>query len=273
MAKSGNTQTGALLFLYGNNSLTTQLKRGRLPLQQNWAFLEPFLSIDHWQGASNAVSEAEMTAGYQREYEKLPDKVRMWLSFNDFLGQKDKFTVQVKDHILSHQSSLKVVGYPKARFSKTAYLRLFDSPTCQFGWTDQADLFTGICVALRQQAICLKPMPGTPIVLQPVRYGVHHEFKATSDNPLPGAFMDVEENKSRGEWRAILPSRSDDTPAIKIKRQDIQQIYVSVMTPEETITDLQQLIRTDLNFRHVELFLVKPEGDAWRLTAEHLPTD
>ncbi|MEJ2042459.1 MAG: hypothetical protein P8X74_00405 [Reinekea sp.] len=269
-----NLQSSPLLYLYGSAQLIAALKRGRLPLQRDWAFVEPFLSLHRWSaGVGDHISESELQTGFRREYEKLPDNIRMWLSFDDFLAQRDRLEVQVRSEVLASRQHRQVDAYPAKRFEKSACLRLFDSATCYYGWSILAEHFTGIAVAIRKQATCLQPMPGAPVILDPVQYGTAHEFHPSEDNPLPGAFFDVEENRLQGEWRAIVPARDSDSVMLKFKRNDIQRIYVSVLTPYEIVSEIKQLIQQDLNFRHVDLFRVSPDAVYWRLTADRIEID
>jgi hypothetical protein len=246
-------------------------------MQQDWAFLQPFLGLGEWHTSSapHSVTEEEMNEGYLREYQKLPENVRLWLPFDAFLKQKGKLEAQVKAAVLTSRSSApkSSLGYAQKRFEKTAFMRLFNSATNHFGWFNLAAQFTGICIGVRPKASCFQAMPGVPVVLQPVQYGKSHQFQSSEHNPLPGAFLDVAEHESFGEWRAIVPNRNDDPMTLKIKRQDVQRIYYSVMTPDSVVQELHDLVKHDLKFRHVALYRVLPDASYWRLTAEAITSE
>ena len=265
-----------LLYLYGSVELLVHLKRSCLLMCQDWSFLQPFLSLGQWHdGPIKQISEQDMIEGYQREYQKLPENVRLWLPFDAFLKQKGKLEAQIRASVMLHKSAQPqmTAGYSQQRFDKTAYLRLFDKATCHFGWSVLASQFTGLCVGLRQQASCFQPAPGSPVLLQAVQYGIEHPYQVSAGNPLPGAFVDVVEHQAFGEWRAIVPNRSDEPVALRLKRHDVQCIYYSVLTPEDVVQALHVLVQQDLNFRHVALYRLLPDAASWRLTAERVVFD
>lgn len=270
--KAETKQTGAsTLHLYGGADLLQRLKDGRIPLQTDWSFLQPYLSFDRWHGGKQQpVSEQEVLDGLKIHYEQLPSNIKGLLSFEDFLQQREKLEPQIRQQIKQQRTST-VQGYTLDRFDKAAFLRLYTSALNNDAWRYQAEDFSGLCIALRSSAAALTARKGYPALLKPVSQGKDHDVKASAHNPLPGAFMDVETSASEGEWRLVLPRSEDVDAGIKLSKGDVTRIYVATAASEELVDAVQKLVGYDLRFRQCSVFQVIPDVAHWKLTAVPLP--
>jgi hypothetical protein len=254
------------LFYYGDSSAVGWLKKGRFTLSTDWTMLQPYLSfMNYHQSKVAPVTEAEIQTELTLEYEKLPETIRSLLSFDDFLQQRDKFEAGIRSKILSRRQQQEAQGYPTHRISQTGFLRLYDSATLDWAWQQLSNAFSGLCIEINRSAPCFHRQTSNPALLKPVKYGAAHDTKPTAENPVPGAFSDVEHNSGHGEWRFIRPVSKGVT--VKLTKGDVLAIYVSIHTPTETVDMIRELIALDLRYRSCVLYEVYPDATTWRLTA------
>ncbi len=259
-------------FYYGDRQLLNQLKNAKLPLQQDWSLLEPYVRFDQWHtNLHQPVTEQEILAGLQQEYDKLPMSIRGLLAFEDFLAKRDTFEADIRRKVMASRSQATgPAAYSQNRLSKAGFIRLFSTATSDYGWRTLADQHQGLCIAISSQASFLRPKAGQPVMLKPVQYGLPHDTQVSPTNPIPGAFSDAEENKARAEWRAVYPVPAMADSALKLAKNDITQIYVSVCASEELLEQVKQLVRLDLRYRKTQVLQVTPDASRWRLTAREI---
>jgi len=266
--KSGfMNESQSTLFYYGSEQLLTQLKAGKLDISRDWSMLEPYISFERWHnGNAQIITDQELQIGFRQEYEKLPENIRNLLSFDDFFAQRDKMEAQVRAKILRSRTT-SVQGYQRSRVDNAGFLRLFSSALNHFGWQSLAANFSGLCIAINRHASGLQASAGRPSIVKPVQYGQQHALLVDAENVIPGAFQDAEEHKGRAEWRMVTPTNKIDQPTVKLQKNDVSEIYLSVHASSELIESVKQLVALDLRYRRTRLMEVFPDATKWRLTA------
>ncbi|EAR09335.1 hypothetical protein [Reinekea blandensis] len=268
--RSQNQKQSPYLHLYGDDTLLRAVKNGRIPLQTDWSFLQPYLSFVQWHDRKQQpVSEQEILSALKAHYEKLPDTIRSLLSFEDFLQQRDKLEPDIRQTIRRKRRS-GVQGYAVERLDKAAFLRLYSSALIDSAWQRHGAGFQGVCFCLRSDAALLTPKPGYPALLKPVGYGQAHQVAPSSENPVPGAFTGPETDAAEAEWRLVLPRGEAEVPSARLTKGDVVRIYLGPLADTELVKSVRHLVRFDQRFRHCDLFQVVPDVAHWKLTAQPL---
>lgn len=267
------TSMDASLHLYGSNGLLSHLKNGRLPLMQGDSLWSPFLDAGlKGRQTSAPISDREIDQEMQHQYNRLPKHISALLSFDAFKMQSEKLLPSVIEAIqLKRQAApVEVLDqYSKARISKVSYLRLFSSAMCHFGWRDLADDFTGMCIELNANHAVFSSDQDRLALVKPVAYGATHDYQVSAANPIPGFFMDCEENAPRQEWRAAFLFK-EQQKTLKLANKAVRHIFLSIYSTAEEIDAVQRLVSQDIRYRHVGVSLVLPDEQRWRLRVEPL---
>jgi len=257
-------------YLYGNPSILSQLKKGVLPLSTDFSMFEPYLSYDNWyQGKTSPVTEQEFQRGLEQEYKKLPENVKMFLSFVDFSKQSDKLAESIKGKILRTRTT-NLKGFDRSRIEKSAYMRLFPVATSDFAWRRLAGNYSGLCLAISSKAQLFTSGTGKPVSLQAVKYGQKHALAVDKNTPVPGLFDHSAEYALQKEWRAAYVASLYPNSEIKITKNDLRGIYVPSTAPASLLNQVKNLVKQDLRYRHVDLFEVFPDASQWRLSARKM---
>lgn len=274
MKLANTNNTAGTFYIYGTGETLDELKKGVITLQDDWSFLEPYVSFGALQAEKHSpVRESDIMAALEREFQKLPDNIRGLLSFDDFLKQRNKLEPNILKQLKSEKQNQSLSGYEKARFQKVALLRLFPTATNPFAWEHLAGQYQGICIGLSASASFLKPRTGQPALLKPVQYGAEHSVNISADNPAPGAFEDVEHRQDNQEWRLLLPKNKAGVTQIKFSRSDIVGLYSSAHTSSALQDAMAHLVQFDQRFKSAQLYQVLPDIKRWKLTVEPVISD
>lgn len=261
------TNNNAKLYFYGDETLIQTLKSGYLPLSDNWNFLKPYYDFSRWENTRvTSLSESEFEVELQREYDSLPDVVRLMLTFEDFLIKKEELRPAITTRVLAERQPSEQ-GYSADRLTKVWNMRLFDAAVCPFAWEQLAGHHGGFCAAIDSQSAMFESGSSLPALLKPVVYGDGHDVSRRSNNPLPGALADVAEHSSNGEWRALFPKTSFEQSRIKVASGQVRELYVGALASDSTRQSLTNLVQLDLRFRSTQLYEVLPDASKWRLTS------
>lgn len=255
------------LYFYSDGQLLKSLKRGVLPVSKPIEWLTPFIQFDRWSKKQTLqVTEEEFHAELRHEYQRLPENIRLLLSFEDFESQSARFEASIRQSVLNRRQDNVKPSYDLTRLSATRALRLWPSAVLEYGWQYQANDYTGLCLGLSANSRLFQSTSQKPSVLSAVSYGAEHDPRVRSAMPLPGLFHDVPENEARGEWRYAVPAKSVSNDELKLPSSSVQEIYYSVKADAELIGELKKLIKLDLRYRQVTLLQVVPDELKWRLT-------
>ena len=262
--------SGSSYFLYGDSTLIRHLKHGELPVISNWQFLHPFLNHSGRIAAEQAVvTEQDVEAEQQRQYQLLPDAIRALLSFADFCKQKGEIRKQVVAGAKLNKSRQGSQGYNLRSLEKLVMMRLYSSPVCHYGWLHQAASYQGLCIGLDASHSFFSSEKGRPVQVKAVEYGGYHRFKPEPDNPFPGLFFDHGDMEKMAEWRFICPRQhtvSQEGQRVKISPSLVQSIGWSTETPDAHKEHVENLVRQDMRYRHVELLEIMPDAAIWALS-------
>lgn len=267
------TKMDASLHLYGSNSLLSHLKNGRLPLSQDDSMLSPYLETGLEGRLTQApITEHEINQEMQRQYESLPSPISALLGFEDYKKQSEKLMPSIIEAIQVKRQATQtdiVDQYSKARIAKVSYLRLFNSAMSQFGWEILAKGFTGMCIELNANHEVFNTNQDRLALVKPVVYGATHDFQVSNVNPIPGFFMDCEENAPRQEWRAAFLFK-EQQETLKVASSAVKHIYLSVNATLDEIEAVKRFVSQDIRYRHVGVSLVLPDEQRWRLRVKPL---
>ncbi|MFQ3228843.1 hypothetical protein [Reinekea sp.] len=267
------TKMDASLHLYGSNGLLGHLKNGRLPLSQGDSMLNPYLETGLEGRQTHApIPDHEIEQEMKRQYESLPSHISALLGYEDYKKQSEKLMPSIIDAIqLKRKGAQADVSdqYNKARFAKVSYLRLFNSAKCHFGWETLANNFTGMCIELKANHEVFSSNQDRLALIKPVGYGATHDFQVSAANPIPGFFMDCEENAPRQEWRAAFLFK-EQQQTLKLASAAVKHIYLSANATAEDIDAVKRFVSQDIRFRHVGVSLVLPDEQRWRLRVKPL---
>lgn len=264
------SRAGGRLHLFGPASLLNWLKAGYLPMQPGAALAFPFAQFDRWQQErqkQRPVSEEALDAEWLHQYEALPEAVRGLLSFEHFRAQGGAIEADVRAAARRREGGDQP-HYDTGWQGQARLMRLFASPVCYYGWSDLAERFSGVAIALNSAHKSLASSRERPSLLGPVRYGQAHRFKISADNPFPGLLEDHAAQADNQEWRLLMPAKTTplyrDKPALPLGRELVRAIYWSVATPAEVVEAIRALKR-DMRFRAIELGCVTPDAHRWQL--------
>ncbi len=258
------------LYLFGSEALLASLKQGYIPFGSDVSFLEPFINFAQFhQEHKQPVTSSEFLTQLKVEYDKLPDNIRCFLSFDDFQNRSDSLAESINNKVLSGRKP-KAHGYDVSRLEKAAFLRLFESPVSNYGWTELARNYKGMCIGLKTQSSLFESCESRVNLLAPVQYGAEHETQVSVKNPFPGFFMDDLEFQNRREWRSIYVKSQLAEDGLKLPKGALVQAYISISADVDFKADVLRFFSQDMRFRSASLFEVVPDIKRWGLTAHRM---
>jgi hypothetical protein len=267
------TKMDASLHLYGSIGLLGQLKNGRLPLSNGDSMLSPYLETGIEGRLTQApITDHEINQEMQKQYASLPGHISALLGFEDYKKQSEKLMPSIIEAIQKKRQASQIDildQYSKVRIAKVGYLRLFNSATSHFGWEALAHNFTGMCVELNANHEIFSTNQNRLALVKPVVYGGTHDYQVSNVNPIPGFFRDCEENELRQEWRAAFLFK-EQQETLKLASTAVKHIYLSVNATVGDIEAVKRFVSQDIRYRHVEISLVLPDEQQWRLRVKPL---
>lgn len=243
------------MFIFLTLAQISDLKRLKLPMISVADLGDPFIlnrRVDHQQEEQAPLSESEFADGVRAIYDKLEPHIQSMVSWDYYLeqakGNRDKF-----EPMLQNQNRIEDVLLADVKhYQKVHCLRFYPHVNSEALW--QQTGLDSIAVELNTDADFFRAghFEGKPQMFKPVQYDDLRPEPPSSLEPFPAAFKRPEHFAYQQEWRLLRPSLTQSLCAIP--KELIKGIFLGVHCSPELSQNMIELVKRDIQFRHVDLW-------------------
>lgn len=231
------------------------LKMMKLPMVSVADLEDPFISnrrVDHMQPEQVPLSDLEFAEGLKGVYEGLEPHIKSMVSWDYYLQQakqnREKF-----EPMLQTQNAPQGKSLPNPNDYKSVHcLRLFERIDEEGVWSrfghDAIALELDVQSPFFQDAHYNRK----PQLFKPVVYDDLRPNPPSQKDPFPAAFTRSQHLAFEKEWRLLRPSLKDSLVAIP--KGIVKGIYVGLDCPGNVTQNMIELVKRDLQFRHIPLW-------------------
>lgn len=233
------------------------LKSLKLVFQSLTVLNDPFIlnSKVHRSHQETQMSESEFAVALRDIYDALEPNIKAMVSWEYYLEQakqnKDKFEPTLK----ASKATIIPLADP-TYYGKVGCLRLFDSIVLDNLWINHGEQHQGIAVELdiQHEFFTGKTCEKGPQMFQSVVYDDLRPPMPSSQQPFPALFTRPEHLAYEREWRLVRPLKvAMKDEAMKCPKAVIKSLNLGLHCSTAIAEEIAQLVKLDLQFRHVTL--------------------
>ncbi len=202
-----------------------------------------------------ALSESEFEGALIGVYENMEPHIKAMVSWEYYLQQAQKNKEKIEASLVAAKAPPPLLASPK-QYSKVGVLRLFSSLQKASLWDSYGEQHRGVAIELdvSHDYFSLARCDGGPQIFQAVNYDDLRPPLPTKTQPFPAIFCRPEHYAYEQEYRLLrLLKASDKSEEFKLPKAVIKGIYLGLDCPRNLVDELVQLVKIDLQFRHVVL--------------------
>jgi hypothetical protein len=254
------------LFLYCTEKGLTWLREGRLPFLEAKSLMDPFINNTAINPTveSIAVSDEELRIELKANYDALPESLSSLITFEYFKEQalQDRSSIEAN---IRKRSLPTVNTIASNQLKKLTLLCLYERPDNPTLWQYHGDNHQGVVIELDQthEFFTSPKYKDSPQIFLPVKYGSDRPLKLQDSHPFASLFHRGDTFSNEREWRVLRPINVADkmltTQENSVHLHSIQKNIIKSVTfgsaiPSEFKEKLMSLLKTDLRYRHVDIF-------------------
>lgn len=233
----------------------SDFKRLKLPMISVADLADPFIlnrRVDHQQEEQAPLSESEFADGVKGIYDKLEPHIQSMVSWEYYLEQAKDNREKFEPMLQNQQRHDDVALADSKLYQKVNCLRLFPSVNSEALW--QVTGLNSIAVELNTDSDFFRQAhyDGKPQMFRPVQYDDLRPEAPSSKSPFPAALKRPEHFAYQQEWRLLRPMLTEAFTSIS--KDLIKGIYLGVHCSTEVSQNMIDLVKRDLQFRHVPLW-------------------
>lgn len=205
-----------------------------------------------------AMSDSEFAESLKSHYESMDDAMKNMVSWEYYLEQAKKNRDNIEAQ-LQKPAKPNTSHFPnKKHYASVCCLRVFTGLQKDALWQHYADDHSGFAVALDVNHDYLQSMhyAEQPQLFKPVIYDDTRPAQPTRTDPFPALFHRPHHWQFECESRLVRPKAAADKEDVlfKIPKGLITGIYLGMQVPKSLVQEFRQLIKLDLNFRHMPIY-------------------
>ena len=233
------------------------LKNLKLVFQSTDAICDPFIINKrvHRSHQETRLSDSEFEQALKTVYENMEPHIKAMVSWEYYLQQAKQNKQKIEPTLVAAKSPSPQMAN-KQHYSKVGCLRLFPSLQLASLWESYGDQHKGLAVELdvEHEYFTGRKFEGQPQILKAVNYDDLRPALPSKQDPFPALFSRAEHFAWQQEVRLLrlLKVASQDEP-MKVPKVVIKGLYLGLNCPLPLAEELAQLVKMDLQFRHVKL--------------------
>lgn len=233
------------------------LKSLKLVFQTSTSLQDPFIENIkvHRSYEEKTLSDSEFEKALKAVYDNLEAHIKAMVTWEYYLEQAKQNKQKIEASLITAKTPSVVLADAK-HYNNAVCLRLFPSLHQVSYWADHGKGHTGIAIELDtdHEYFTSSKCEVGPQMFLPVIYDDLRPSPPTKQQPFPALFKRPEQCAFEQEWRLIRPAVKDSVEhAFKIPKGVIKGLYAGINCSRDTIEELAQLVKLDLQFRHVNL--------------------
>lgn len=233
------------------------LKNLRLVFQSIGSLHDPFIANKkiHRSYQETTLSESEFEQALAKVYDNLEPHIKAMVTWEYYLNQAKQNKEKIEPTLIAAKS--KPMNLPDAsQYAKVGCLRLFSNLQLASVWERHGMNHTGLAIELdtEHEYFTASRYDGFPQMFQAVDYDDLRPPLPNKLMPFPAAFRRPEHDAHEQEYRLLRVLQTpDQNEVFKIPKSVINGIYLGLNCPAALAEDVAQLVKLDLQFRHVKL--------------------
>lgn len=242
-------------------SQLTQLKQGYLRFDTWETLADPFLENRHVYQPPQVVeplSDSEFAESLKSHYDAMDEAMKNMVTWDYYLEQalknRENIEAQLQKPTKADTSQFPVMK----QYAAVCCLRLFNNLQLEALWQQHGDAHQGFAVALdtTQDYFQNTHYAEQPQLFKPVSYDDTRPAQPSRSDPFPAFFQRAHHWQYENELRLVRPKSAADKEDVlfKLPKGLMTGIYLGMHVPKSLVQAMRELIRLDLNFRHVPVF-------------------
>jgi hypothetical protein len=245
------------MFLFIPSQNINLLKNLKVVFQSVAELNDPYIVNKkiHRSYQETELSESEFETALFNVYEKMEANIKAMVTWEYYLQQAKQNREKIEASLIATQVPAQLLAEPK-QYSKVGVLRLFSSLQETSLWEAYGERHQGIAVELDEthEYFSLGRFDNGPQLFQPIKYDDLRPPLPTKSQPFPAIFCRPEHFAYERESRLVRVLKEiDQSEAFKLPKAAIKGIYLGLDCPRTLVEELAQLVKMDLQFRHVLL--------------------
>ncbi len=226
------------------------------------------------------LSDDEFAQALRPHYDNMAEHLKGMVTWEYYLAQALNNRTQLEAQIKVPPKS-DVPELPnKADYQGLCCLRLFESISVDALWQQLGGAHRGLAVALDRQHdfFTHKQYASAPQQCAAITYDDARPAGRSPQQPFPAWLRRAEHYAYEKEWRLVrlrkvADRQVDRLAAFKIPNGLIRGLYLGINVDQDTVRQLRQLVKQDLNFRHIPAWRMAVSEEYLRLVPVPLKTD
>ena len=233
------------------------LKNLRLKFQSVLSLNDPFIANKkvHRSYQETTLSESEFEQALIKVYDNLEPHIKSMVTWEYYLDQAKQNKKKIEPSLIAAKAPPSPLP-DASQYAKVCCLRLFPNLQLDTIWERYGENHTGLAIELdtEHEYFTASRYDALPQIFQAVQYDDLRPPFPSKQMPFPAAFSRPEHAAYEKESRLLrLLQSPDQSEVFKIPKAVIKAIYLGLNCPTALTEEVVQLVKLDLQFRHVKL--------------------
>lgn len=242
-------------------SQLSMLKQGFIKFDTWESLHDPYLENRRVYQPPNVIepmSDSEFAEALKQHYDAMDAAMKNMVAWDYYLEQAKKNRKNVEAQ-LQKPAKPNTQHFPeKKQYAAVCCLRLFKGLQSDALWQQYGEGHQGFAVALNMDHDYMQSSHyrEQPQIFKPVIYDDRRPDPPSRGMLFPALFHRAHHWQHEQESRLLRPKASADKEEtlFKIPKDLIQGIYLGMQVSKPLVQEFRQLIKMDLNFRHVPVY-------------------